>query len=62
MKHRSTQLGVRKNPDSPGVHGLRLVVNSSSLRSGSQTGNSSEGKPSPPVDRIGLPSAGAYDL
>jgi excisionase family DNA binding protein len=30
MKHRSIQLGVRKNPDSSRVHGLRLtVVNSS---------------------------------
>jgi excisionase family DNA binding protein len=33
MKHRSTQLGVRKNPDSPRVHGLRFTVNSSSLES-----------------------------
>ncbi len=33
MKHRSTQLGVCKNPDSPRVHGLRLSVNSSSLES-----------------------------
>jgi hypothetical protein len=24
MKHRSTQLAARKNPDSPRVHGLRL--------------------------------------
>src|SRR5438132_6774889 len=24
MKHRSTQFGARKNPDSPRVHGLRL--------------------------------------
>jgi predicted DNA-binding transcriptional regulator AlpA len=30
MKHRSTQLGVRKNPDSPRVHGLRLTADSSS--------------------------------
>src|ERR1700693_4102051 len=30
MKHRSTQLGVRKNPDSPRVHGLRLSPNLSS--------------------------------
>src|SRR6267378_493279 len=55
MKHRSTQLGVRKNPDSPRVHGLRLTVDSSSLRSGSQTGNSSEGKQSPSAERFGLP-------
>jgi len=62
MKHRSIQLGVRKNPDSPRVHGLRLTVNSSSLRSASQTGNSSESKQSPKVERFGLPSAGGYDL
>ena len=33
MKHRSTQLGVRKNPDSPRVHGLRLTVDSFSVQS-----------------------------
>jgi hypothetical protein len=26
MKHRSTQLAARKNPDSPRVHGLRLIA------------------------------------
>jgi hypothetical protein len=26
MKHRSIQLGARKNPDSPRVHGLRLTA------------------------------------
>jgi hypothetical protein len=62
MEHRSTQFGVRKNPDSPRVHGLRLTVNSSSIRSGTQTGNSSEGKPALEAERIGLPSAGGYDL
>ncbi|MHB8753419.1 MAG: helix-turn-helix domain-containing protein [Candidatus Acidiferrales bacterium] len=30
MKPRTAQLGARKNPDSPRVHGLRLTVNSSS--------------------------------
>jgi len=40
MKDRSTQLGVRQEPDSPRVHGLRLTVDSASLRFGSQTGNS----------------------
>src|SRR5437667_4301685 len=55
MKHRNSQFGVRKNPDSPRVHGLRLTVDSSSLRSGSQTGNSSESKPSPQAERFGLP-------
>lgn len=29
MKHSTTQLGVRKNPDSPRVHGLRFSPNSS---------------------------------
>jgi len=62
MKHRNTQLDVRKNPDSPRVHGLRPAVNSSSLRSESQTGNSFESKPSPQAERFGLPSAGGYDL
>ncbi len=33
MKHRSTQLAARKNPDSPRVHGLRLSVNSQSFGS-----------------------------
>jgi excisionase family DNA binding protein len=28
MKFRPTQFGVRKNPDSPRVHGLRLAVSS----------------------------------
>jgi excisionase family DNA binding protein len=29
MKHRSTQLSTRKNPDSPRVHGSRLTVSPS---------------------------------
>ncbi len=33
MKHRTTQVGVRKNPDSPRVHGLRLKVDSFSVAS-----------------------------
>lgn len=33
MKHRSTQFGVRKNPDSPRVHGLRLTVDSFAVQS-----------------------------
>ncbi len=33
MKHRSVQLGVRKNPDSPRVHGLRVTVKSQSFGS-----------------------------
>jgi hypothetical protein len=51
MKHRNTQFGVRKNPDSHRVHGLRLTVDSSP-----------QSKPSPQARRLGLPSAGAYDL
>ncbi len=47
MKHRSTQFGPRKNPDSPRVHGLRLGVNSSPLRT--QTQNALEGEPSAPA-------------
>ena len=62
MKHRNTQFGVRKNPDSPRVHGLRFTVDSATLRSGSQTGNSSESKQSPQAERFGWPSAGGYDL
>ena len=61
MKDRSTQLGVRKNPDSPRVHGLRLAVDSASLRFGSQPGNSSESKPSPQAERFGLPSASSSE-
>ena len=33
MKQRIAQLGMRKNPDSPRVHGLRLSVDSSSFKS-----------------------------
>jgi hypothetical protein len=62
MKHRSIQLGARKNPDSSRVHDLRLTVNSSSLRSGNQTGDSSEGKKSLQAERFGLASAGGDDL
>jgi hypothetical protein len=62
MKHRSIQLGVRKNPDSPRVHGLRLTLNSSWVSPESQTGNFSEDKRSPQVERFGLPSAGDDDL
>lgn len=55
MKHRSTQFGARKNPDSPRVHGLRLTANSSSLRKRSQTGQSSESKSAPTTEKLGLP-------
>jgi hypothetical protein len=62
MKHRTTQLGARKNPDSPRVHGLRRTANLSWLRSESQTGNVSEGKASLQAERFGPPSAGGYGL
>jgi hypothetical protein len=55
MKHRTTQLGVRKNPDSPRVHGLRLTVSSPSLSSGRKTGVSEGSKPSQHVE--GRPEA-----
>jgi hypothetical protein len=50
MKHRSTQFGVRKNPDSARVHGLRLAMNSPSTSDtqtrDSQVGGSSSAVPS----------------
>ena len=36
MKQRTTQLGVRKNPDSSRVHGLCLPLDSSSSKSGTR--------------------------
>ena len=36
MKPRAAKLGVRKNPDSSRVHGLRLSVGPSSSESGTQ--------------------------
>jgi excisionase family DNA binding protein len=53
MKPHDPQFDVRKNLDSPRVHGLRLTVNSSSLGSEGQTGNSSE--------RFGLPFASSTE-
>jgi excisionase family DNA binding protein len=61
MKLRPTQSGVRKNPDSPRVHGLRLAVNSSTFRSETQAGNWSESKPSPSAERFGLPFASSTE-
>jgi excisionase family DNA binding protein len=46
MKQRSTQFGVRKNPDSPRVHGLRLGSNRASSEQTSQ--HSVGDEPSPP--------------
>ena len=54
MKHGSVQLGARKNPDSLRVQGLRLTVDSSSLRSGNHNAISGESKPMPPAE--GLPA------
>jgi excisionase family DNA binding protein len=39
MKPRDLQFGVRKNPDSPRVHGLRLALNSSSKEQPIGSGN-----------------------
>jgi excisionase family DNA binding protein len=50
MKHRSTQLGVRKNPDSPRVHGLRFETNSASSEQTSQ--HSVGDEPSPPSPQV----------
>lgn len=63
MKHRSTQFGARKNPDSPRVHGLRFAVDTSSLRSERLSRISQQGKSSPPaspaVEALNLSTAGA---
>src|SRR5229473_3512736 len=47
MKHRSTQLGVRKNPDSPRVHGLRLAASSSPSESCTRLQKQHEAEPVP---------------
>jgi excisionase family DNA binding protein len=39
MRSRPTQFGVRKSPDSPRVHGLRLALNSSSKEQPIGSGN-----------------------
>ena len=52
MKARSNQLGMRKNPDSPRVHGLRLMLNLSSFGAGNHSGNSETNKPSPPTEEL----------
>ena len=39
MKSRPTQFGVRKNPDSQRVHGLRLAVNSPPRQQAIELGN-----------------------
>jgi len=50
MKHRSTQIGVRKNPDSPRVHGLRFATISASSEQTSQ--HSVGDEPSPPSPQV----------
>jgi len=62
MKSSSKQLGVRKNPDSPRVHGLRLTVDSSSSKFGRQTGNSSARKLLLQTDGLGLPSPATTEV
>ena len=47
MKHRTTQLGVRKNPDSPRVHGLRLAASSSPSESCTRLQKQHEAEPVP---------------
>lgn len=52
MKARSNQLGMRKNPDSPRVHGLRRMLNSSSFGASNHSGNSEANMPSPPTEEL----------
>jgi excisionase family DNA binding protein len=60
MKSRSTQFGVRKNPDSPRVHGLRLAVNSLPMEKSKEVGNVQRRVPTSsrprPVDPLDMPS------
>jgi len=49
MKPRTAQPGARKNPDSPRVHGLRLTVSPSSLKSDRLSRKSQEDKSSSPT-------------
>ncbi|MFZ3246812.1 MAG: helix-turn-helix domain-containing protein [Candidatus Acidiferrales bacterium] len=50
MKPRTAQLGARKNPDSPRVHGLRFSANPSSLKSEELPGNAEQKTGSPPTE------------
>ncbi len=60
MKHRTTQLGVRKNPDSPRVHGLRLKVDSFSVQSQGAVenlgGNEASSRVAPVIEKRSNPS------
>src|SRR5260370_29466207 len=51
MKHRTTQLGQRQNPDSPRVHGLRIGVDSFSVQSQGAVENLDRNERSSPVAR-----------
>ena len=67
MKHRNTQSGARKNPDSSRVHGLRLAVNSSSFMSEELDHSSDKNKasltqmPLPAVSRERLQGAATVE-
>ena len=60
MKHRTSQLGVRKSPDSPRVHGLRLKVDSFSVQSQGAVenlgGNETSSRVAPVIERRSNPS------
>ena len=60
MKHRSTQFGSRKNPDSTRVHGLRLKVDSFSVESQGAAanvgGNEASSRVAPVIERRSNPS------
>ena len=62
MKSRPTQFGVRKNPDSPRVHGLRQSVNPSlpSMKEfvGSQDEENVSSAPSRKIGRLDVPPVG----
>jgi len=56
MKHRSTQLVARKNPDSPRVHGLRLAANPQPSKG--YLPSASENEEAPPI----VPTGGVLQL
>jgi len=60
MKHRSIQLGVRKNPDSSRVHGLRLTADSFAVQSQGAAenlrGNEPSSRVAPVIEQRNNPS------
>ena len=60
MKHRSIQLGARKNPDSSRVHGLRLTVDSFAVQSQGPAqklgGNAASSGVAPAIEKRSNPS------